>query len=262
MRDVFLFENRPVSYAMCFDALSEEDTVHGVYEAIRRHLGGDEDDDEGGGDVAAGGSAPPDDLVLCGHSFGSCQLAWMIKSPEISRMVRSLILLDPVSILLSEPDVVVNFLYAGGGKKIRDQRRDGRSDDDDWGGRIVRFVNETKIRLVASSEMFIEHYLRRNFAWYNSELWLEDIPRHVGVLVCLAERDEIVNAPKVEREVRLHNAKVSMDPSYGAPVRKIVWRDVGHAHCVTNPERWSDIRHAMRKMDADIMEEHSRRKAR
>merc|ERR1711862_925073 len=33
-RNVFLFENRPISYALCFDALTEDDTVHGVQEAI------------------------------------------------------------------------------------------------------------------------------------------------------------------------------------------------------------------------------------
>ena len=36
--NVFLFENKPISYALCFDALSEEGIMYGVLEAIHQHL--------------------------------------------------------------------------------------------------------------------------------------------------------------------------------------------------------------------------------
>ncbi|KAL7539122.1 hypothetical protein ACHAWF_006308 [Thalassiosira exigua] len=238
-RDVFFFENRAISYALCFDSLSEDDTVHGVSEAVRQHL-----------DDATGRN-----LTLCGHSFGSCQLTWMMKSPEIEKRVRSLILLDPVSILLSEPDVIVNFLYT------RQQIDDDYARSNSMTGRVIRFLNETKIHLVASSEMFIEHYLRRSFAWYNSEIWLEDIRRDVKVLACLAEHDEIVNTQKIERELAFHNVKLSREGCDAAFVQKIIWRNVGHAHCISNPERWLDVHHAMRKMESRNVNDDSLRKA-
>ena len=236
-RDIFLFENKPISYSLCFDAISEESTVHGVLEAIDRHLGT---------------TSTATNLALCGHSFGSCLLTWMIKAPEIRNRISSLILLDPVSILLSEPDVVVNFLYAR--QEIQDPCPNPNP--------LIRFFNESKIHMVASSEMFIEHYLRRNFAWYNSELWLADVPDHVKVVVCLAEYDEIANAPKIEREIASHNSKVSRNVSSGALVEKIVWRDVGHAHCITNPERWTDIHNAMKSLEREMLEEGSHQKVR
>ena len=233
-RDLFLFENKPVSYALCFGALSEEDTIHGVLEAINLHL------DESNRETSCG-------LTLMGHSFGSCQIAWMIKSQGIKNRISSIILCDPVSILLSAPDVVVNFLY----------RRQGLKDPyngnpNNWLEKILRFINETKIHLVASSELFIEHYLRRNFAWYNSELWLQDIPSEVKVLVCLADSDEIVNAPNIEREINHHNSTVSRDRSNcggGCLIEKIIWKDVGHAHCMMSTTCFNDIHKAMLRME-------------
>ena len=232
-RDIFIFENKPISYALCFDALSEEETVHGVLEALHKHLGT---------------SSRANTLSLCGHSFGSCQLTWLIKCPEMKDRIQSLYLIDPVSILLSEPDVVVNFLYSRATCHNELPRRGITN-------RFIRFINETKIHLVASSELFIEHYLRRNFAWYNSELWLNDIPDDVKVVVALAECDEIVNAPKIERELDRHNFKVSMERTRCSSVfiEKIMWRDVGHAHCITNPTRWSDIHHIMTKIESDAV---------
>jgi len=221
-RDIFFFENKPIPYALCFDALSEEDTLHGVLEAVHRHL-----------DFFGANN-----LMLCGHSFGSCQLTWMINSPQLRSRVRSMILLDPVSILLHEPDVVVNFLYT----RNPDYEDSYNGKSGSLVGKLVRFFHESKIHLVASSELFIEYYLRRNFAWYNSELWLDDIPLDVKVLVCLAKNDEIVNAKKIEREIsRLGKSRSN--------IQKIVWDEVGHAHCISNPDRWSDIYDAMIKME-------------
>jgi hypothetical protein len=150
-RHVFLFENDPISYAVSSDALSEEDTVHGVLEAMGRHLG-DRDASNAATDRTR-------DLDVCGHSFGSCQLTWMIKCARIGDRIGSLLLLDPVSILLSDPDVVTNFLYEG--------RRDPSGECSGWTTRwMLRSFHRVKIRLAVSSEIFIESYLRRNFAWY------------------------------------------------------------------------------------------------
>lgn len=223
-RDIFFFENKPISYALCFDALTEEDTVDGVVEAIHQHLD----------------SYAASNLTLCGHSFGSFQLTWMINASQLKHRVRSMILLDPVSILLHEPDVVVNFLYTR--NPDNEDTYNGRPDS--LVGKLIRFFHESKIQVVASSELFVEYYLRRNFAWYNSELWLEDIPKDTKVLVALAKNDEIVNAKKIEREIS------RLGSSHGN-IKNIVWCDVGHAHCVSNPDRWSDIRTWLEESEED-----------
>ena len=65
-RHLLIFENDPISYALSFDALSEEDTIHGVLEAVGRHLGDY--------DASKAAMEKTRDLDVCGHSFGSCQL--------------------------------------------------------------------------------------------------------------------------------------------------------------------------------------------
>eukprot|EP00956_Cyclotella_meneghiniana_P016757 scaffold26736_cov59-Cyclotella_meneghiniana.AAC.1 len=228
-RDIFFFENLAVSYSLCFDSVSEEDTVHGVLEAIDRHLICDKSERN---------------LTLCGHSLGSCQLTWMVKSSHLKKRIQNLILIDPVSILLSEPDVMINFLYT------RRESEELEDSSNSWALKFIRFFHESKIHLVASSEIFIEHYLRRNFAWYNSELWLADVPKECNVLVCLSEHDEIVNSSKVEKEVSDHNNIVSSQTTSqdGPIVDKIMWKDVGHAHCITHYDKWLEIFEAMCRM--------------
>jgi pimeloyl-ACP methyl ester carboxylesterase len=229
-RDIFFFENKPVSYSMCFDAVSEEDTVHGVLEAVEKHVG----------------ASSERNLTLCGHSLGSCQLTMMVKSPKLRERMQNLILIDPVSILLSEPDVMINFLYT---RRESEEVEDDTSNNN-WVRRLIRFFHESKIHLVASSELFIEHYLRRNFAWYNAELWLGDISSECSVLVCLSEHDEIVNSAKVQREVSDHNNRrlVAIEKGCGPIVEQIMWKGVGHAHCITHPDKWKDIHDAMLRM--------------
>ena len=218
-RDIFFFENKSVSYSLCFDTVSEEDTVHGVLQAFDRHLS----------------EQHKRNLTFCGHSLGSCQLALVVKSPQLRKRMQNLILIDPVSILLSEPDVMINFLYA--------RTEDGKIENSSV-HKLIRFFHETKIHLVASSELFIEHYLRRNFAWYNNELWLADIPDECNVLVCLSEYDEIVHSVKVEREISGHRRS----QRFGSRINQIMWKGVGHAHCLTHPDKWSDLHEAMCKM--------------
>jgi hypothetical protein len=104
----------------------------------------------------------------------------------------------------------------------------------------------------------------RSFRRYNSELWLEDIPRDVKVVVALAECDEIANTPRIVRAIDLHNSRRAS--SHGgmhgrsAFVEKIIWRDSGHAACITNPTMWSDIRRAMLRVESQISKEESYRK--
>ena len=201
-RTMFLFENKPISSSICFHALTEDETIDGVAEALNAHL-----------------ETQYSPVTLCGHSFGSCPITWLLHSP-LRRRIQQVVLIDPVTILLSEPDVMINFVYS---------RR-----------QIVPLsageIDRTKIQLVASSELFTEYYLRRHFSWYNSELWLEDIPDDVQVLVCISEHDEIISAPKVKKEIEIHN-----NPN----LRMIHWEGVGHANCVATPESWKEIRIAM-----------------
>eukprot|EP00529_Nitzschia_sp_RCC80_P025165 CAMPEP_0113470664 /NCGR_PEP_ID=MMETSP0014_2-20120614/16564_1 /TAXON_ID=2857 /ORGANISM="Nitzschia sp." /LENGTH=536 /DNA_ID=CAMNT_0000363245 /DNA_START=735 /DNA_END=2342 /DNA_ORIENTATION=+ /assembly_acc=CAM_ASM_000159 len=233
-RPVFLFENKSISCAIDFHPLTEERTVDGVIECLEKC-----------------GMANRD-ISLMGHSFGSCTIAWLVaaalsssksssssqrRKRKFKNSIKQIVLIDPVAILLSEPDVMVNFLYS----------------------------NEIdKIKIAASSELFTEWYLRRNFSWYNSELHLDDVSklnkddgigRNDGgsssssrsgceVLVALSENDEIINATKVKQEIERHGEVVS---------DLIYWTGVGHGAAVPSPSRWKEVKDKMLRQEEHIL---------
>lgn len=203
-RSVFLFENRSISCSMDFHPLTEQQSVEGIMELVNGQIG------------------PVQPVSVVGHSFGSCPITWLVAS-EMSKRIHQIVLLDPVAILLSEPDVMVNFLYA---------------------------QELNKIRMVASSELFTEYYLRRHFAWYNSEFWLEDLKKHQKLLVCLSEQDQIVNAKKVRQELERHES--------GTKQKKpaiVYWKDVGHGDCISSPSKWRQIKDLMLQQELEILQQ-------
>jgi pimeloyl-ACP methyl ester carboxylesterase len=206
-RSIFLFENRSISCCIDFHPLTEQQSVDGIIELVNRHIGTEQP------------------VSVVGHSFGSCPITWLVAS-ELSKRIQQIVLLDPVAILLSEPDVMVNFLYA--------QELD-------------------KIRMVASSELFTEYYLRRHFAWYNSELWLEDLKQHQKLLVCLSEQDQIVNAKKVRQELERHeSATKHTKPTI------LYWNNVGHGDCISSPSKWRQIKDLMLQQELEILQQSRR----
>ena len=209
---IFLFENLPITCSLVFDALTEEQTMHCVEKALIRHGFYLQQQD-------GTGTYQPT-ITVCGHSFGSFQVSWLLKHSAIKDKIKQVILLDPVSIMLSEPDVLTNFLYTQTtGSIFQNGKIDAIS--------LMEYIHKMKIRIIASSELGIEYYLRRHFAWYNSELWIEDIPKSINMSVYVSEKDEIIDAEKVVREVtRFPHVKLKL------------LKNVGHAALITQPALW------------------------
>jgi len=142
---------------------------------------------------------------VVGHSFGSITAGWLAsRCPE---RVSHLTLLDPVSMLLAFPEVSYSFLY-----------------------RQPTKITEWIIYLMASRELTISHTLHRHFWWYNNNLWLEDVPSHIGVVVGLATHDEIINPTAVHEYVRNCDAKrrSSCSSAAVAPIECTVWEGYSH----------------------------------
>ena len=56
---------------------------------------------------------------------------------------------------------------------------------------------EWVIHFAAAREMTISYSLRRHFWWHNNNLWLEDVPSHIGIVVGVSSNDEIVPAQSI-----------------------------------------------------------------
>ena len=84
-----------------------------------------------------------------------------------------MILIDPISILLHQPDVVHNFTI-----------------------RKPKLASEWLLWYFGSKDMGIAHTLGRNFFWSEHILWKEDFSGR-PTTVFLAEKDSIINAAQV-----------------------------------------------------------------
>ncbi len=233
-RPIFFFENKNISYGMSFSPVFDEVTaVESVIEALEAHsyyykLSDSNYTGKDIGTAASSSTSSPQlfHISVCGHSFGTCVATWLLRSPKICHMIKNVVLLDPVSILLSEPDVMNNFLYKPMSEIIRR-------------GTLLDFA----IFFVSRTEVFTEHYLRRHFSWYNSELWLEDIHNanistNMKLLVALSGQDEIVNSSKVQEEIEI---QISRKPKMRNKVKLIFWPKSGHASCISDTSLWKEL---------------------
>jgi hypothetical protein len=211
-RAVVLFENPTISWSLGFHTLSEQDTLDGVQQIVHEYL-----------DTCHNSSSVEEKqqhLAIAGHSFGSCCITWLVRShPALRDRIGQIILLDPVTILLSEPSVVVNFLYS---------KRRAR-----WWDLLD----------IVSSELFTQYYIRRHFSWYNSELWLQDVPSDIPITIALSGRDDIVDAPSVREHI------LQFQQEHGTSRRGatelLYWPNLPHAMCIAFPDKWAQVEQAM-----------------
>ena len=218
-RPIFIFENKTISCSIDLNPLTEDETVDGVIEVLGKMTNYFDERNNSNSNNDNHDSL----LSLVGHSFGSCPIVWLLADSRIRTKIRQVTLLDPVAILLSEPDVMANFLYAG------------------------ECTLYNPIHIMASSELFTQLYIRRYFAWYNSELWLDGLPSETKVLVCLSSNDAIVNTGKVTDELK----RMRFDNVNNL----LVWKDARHGACITSPKKWKEIKERMIRHEQQILQQ-------
>ena len=141
------------------------------------------------------------------HSFGTIIPSWLLNSKEraVRGLVKSVVLVDPISLLLFDPAVAYNFVHRSPANSI-----------------------EIMMSYFVSQEMYIAHTLARRFSWSDAVLFLEDVPPHVRVEVLLSGADAIVPARLVCAYVAQHRAQATAKGG-GALVQEPVWfDDVAH----------------------------------
>ncbi|RDW62000.1 hypothetical protein BP6252_11433 [Coleophoma cylindrospora] len=93
-----------------------------------------------------------EDFTLASHSYGSVLTSQLLKHDQISSRIASLVLMDPITLMLACPDVAYNFTR-----------------------RIPSMANEFELHYFASQEMGVAHTLARHFFWYQNLIWKEDL---------------------------------------------------------------------------------------
>ncbi|KAI6781297.1 uncharacterized protein J7T54_004070 [Emericellopsis cladophorae] len=116
-----------------------------------------------------------DRVALVSHSYGSVLTTHALGSPLLQSRVTSVVLTDPVTIMLHLPHVAYNFTR-----------------------RRPRQANEWQLWYFASTDPGVAHCLGRHFFWRENIIWAEDLLHNDRkVAVSLAGRDIIVNTAAV-----------------------------------------------------------------
>jgi len=192
-RGGLLFENNSVASVLSLTPNTEAEVLEAVEAAMDEFF------------------PPKEKFVVAGHSVGSCCVTWVHRA--LPNRIETILLLDPVSLFLSNATVCTNFLH---------KERLGT-------------VMENVIWFFASTELGTLTYLRRHFFWYRNEMWLEDVGDDIEVVVFLAAKDEIIHA----RDVREGIAKC------GRKVKVIYCDNLSHAQLLVEPKRWAEVQESL-----------------
>jgi pimeloyl-ACP methyl ester carboxylesterase len=191
-RGLIIVDNPSISWRISFHAFTEQETLRGiqdVLDACQIHQ----------------------QFILAGHSYGTAPMTWVIHDPVLRHRISQVLLMDPITILLSEPSVVRNFFYAEA---------------------------KSEILTMAATEVFTQYHCRRHMHWYNTELWLEDIPEHVPITIVLAGQDEIVNANRIRSHILQFHEQ---NPQRPGPLKLLYWKRARHCSCLTLPNKWRQM---------------------
>ncbi|KZF21551.1 hypothetical protein L228DRAFT_212025 [Xylona heveae TC161] len=128
-----------------------------------------------------------DDCVLAAHSYGSVIATHLLQDPSVSERIASVVLVDPVSILLHLPDVAYNFTF-----------------------RRPRTPTQWVLWFFGSMDVGVSHTLHRHFFWSENILWKEDLAgRNASIFLC--ERDSIVNTAHVRGYLETSGSCLEID---------------------------------------------------
>ena len=110
---------------------------------------------------------------IVGHSFGTNLISAFLR--EFQDKVDRITLLDPACLLITFSDICWNVFY---------RRPYSALTFGMWYG--------------MTSELTVVHTMYRHLWWYESVLWLEDLPPRIQVFVGAASEDVVLN-PKVQK---------------------------------------------------------------
>ncbi|KAJ3458729.1 hypothetical protein MRS44_012838 [Fusarium solani] len=150
-------------------------------------------------------------VALVSHSYGSVLTTHMLHSPSMQHRVPSVVLIDPVTIMLHLPNVAYNFT----------RRRPKRA-------------NEWQLWYFASTDPGVALCLGRHFFWRENILWKEELLASLGdsgfkrdVAVTLAGRDLIVDTASVAEYLE-DDAETCVEGDEGG-VQVVVFPKLDHA---------------------------------
>ncbi|KAK2615298.1 hypothetical protein N8I77_002063 [Diaporthe amygdali] len=148
---IIAIELLPVSNKICPPMPSSADLVDSISRILAQH------------------GLEYDSFVFVGNSYGTLLLSPMLKRPGLAAKISSVVLVDPVSLLLHLPDVAWNFTR-----------------------RRPRTGPEWEIFYGASTDPMVAHTLARRFDFKDAILWRDELKGRRATVI-LGSRDCVTN---------------------------------------------------------------------
>ena len=156
------------------------------------------------------------DFVLVSHSYGSTISTHLLKYKPIASQIAAMVLIDPITILLHQPEVAYNFTY-----------------------RKPKTANEHQLYYFASMDMGVSHALSRGFFWSENIVWREEL-EELPTTISLAEKDLIVNTRAVRDYLEVSDCSMSQGEKTTTRSSNIevIWNeDIDHAQVFDRERR-------------------------
>ncbi|KAJ6437341.1 alpha beta hydrolase fold family [Purpureocillium lavendulum] len=168
-----------------------------------------------------------DRFALVSHSYGSVLTTHVLSCPGFESRVPSVVLVDPVSVMLHLPDVAYNFTR-----------------------RRPRAANEWQLWYFASTDPGVAHCLGRHFFWRDNIVWKRDLlgGGRRRAAVTLSGRDLIVDAAAVAEYLAADGDGDAAPGATHTKVEVIVFPDIDHAQVFDRPRD--------RKRVIDVVDSH------
>eukprot|EP00928_Gymnodinium_smaydae_P012315 TRINITY_DN14473_c0_g1_i1.p1 TRINITY_DN14473_c0_g1~~TRINITY_DN14473_c0_g1_i1.p1 ORF type:complete len:471 (+),score=40.17 TRINITY_DN14473_c0_g1_i1:104-1516(+) len=200
-RGAVLMELEDVSQCLDFGRQSSKSAVRCAVQKALEHL-----------NHARGSNGTQRRCVILGHSVGTCPAVWILERPFVE--IAGVVLVDPIVVLLTLPDVAFSFLY-----------------------RAPRCLFDWLCFLWCSSEPGISLFFRRRFFWYNN-MFDPRISDTVPTVLCLSEHDQMVPAATVRAYAQEHMTKAEIS----------WWAGLGHTYFMGSIRHTWDVVNRVRKM--------------
>ena len=163
---------------------------------------------------------------IVAHSFGTIIPSWLLNSKDeaVRALVESVVLVDPISLLLFDPTVAFNFVHRHPANSV-----------------------EMMMSYFVSQELYIAHTLARCFSWSDAVLFLDDVPSHVRIQVLLSGADAIVPARLVRAYVEQHRAQATAKGGGGGVDPPVWFEKVAHGELMLKERYVAAITRACEK---------------
>ncbi|PCH39784.1 alpha/beta-hydrolase [Wolfiporia cocos MD-104 SS10] len=151
---------------------------------------------------------------LIGHSYGTVLAGHALRDTSLSHRISSIVLVDPVAILLYMPKLTTNFVYRPSAR---------------W---MSYFV---------CRDPDIARTVQRTFFFAESALWKDDFPANRRVGVVLAGQDHLIESEEIWRYLTESEEGVSATNWKKDGMEVLYYRELGHSGVFASPVAIAEI---------------------